>query len=120
EARGKWSQAVFQVDDSPRYEAIGAWRHEGGVSSWLSDETWRPLPRREFSVRDDYQVLVGSNRHTITPDGWVHEEDNLKVALDDNGDYAGEQAVLAREAGLNRYQLIDDHDWSAGDAYWER
>lgn len=120
EVRGKWSQAVFQVDDSPRYEAIGVWHHEGGVSSWLSDETWRPLPRREFSVRDDYQVLVGSNRHTITPDGWVHEEDNLKVVLDESGRYAPQQAVLAREAGLNRYQLIDDHDWSAGDAYWER
>ena len=26
-----------------------------------------PLPRREFSVRDDYDLLVGVNRHTITP-----------------------------------------------------
>jgi hypothetical protein len=28
-ARGAWSQAVFQVDDSPRYEALGRWHHDG-------------------------------------------------------------------------------------------
>ena len=30
-------------------------------------------------MRDDYQVLVGTNRHTITPDGWLQEENNLKL-----------------------------------------
>lgn len=118
DVRGKWSQAVFQVDDSPRYEAIGAWDHSGGVSRWLSEETWRPLPRREFSVRDDYDVLVGTNRHTIVPAGWIHEEDNLKVTLDGAGVFADETPVLAREAGLNRYERIVDYDWSAGDEYW--
>ena len=28
-------------------------------------DTWRPLPRREWSVRDDYQALIGTNRHTV-------------------------------------------------------
>ena len=32
-------------------------------------------------MRKDYDVLVGTNRHTITPHGWVQEENNLKVAL---------------------------------------
>ena len=50
--QGNWSQAVFQVDDSPRYESMGRWVHAKGFSSWMSQETWRPLPRREFSVRD--------------------------------------------------------------------
>lgn len=117
---GTWSQAVFQVDDSPRYESIGRWVHTGSFSTWESDTTWRPLPRREFSVRDDYQVLAGTNRHTITPSGWVQEEDNLKLVLDAQGEPREELPYLAREAGLARYELLRDFDVSAGDAYWER
>src|SRR5687768_15132237 len=78
--RRGWVQTVLQVDDSPRYAASGDWDHTRGVSTWISRETWRPLPRREFSVRKDYDVLVGTNRHTITPTGWVQEENNLKLA----------------------------------------
>ena len=40
-----WSQAVYQVDDSPRYESYGIWVHEDGVSRWVSKSTNRPLPR---------------------------------------------------------------------------
>ncbi len=119
EVRGTWSQAVYQVDDSPRYEAIGRWEHRGNHSSWLSGKTWRPLPRRESSVRDDYDVLAGTNRHTITPTGWVHEEDNLKLVLE-RGQPRETLPYLAREAGLNRYERTVGHDFSAGDAYWER
>jgi len=43
-------------------------------STWHSENTWWPLPRREFSVRNDYNVLSGSNRHTITPTGWVQND----------------------------------------------
>jgi len=113
ERRGAWVQSVLQVDDSPRYAARGRWRHEGGVSTWLSDETWRPLPRREFSVRKDYDVLVGTNRHTITPQGWVQEENNLKLALNP-------QRFLAREYGVARYERIRDYDFSAGETYYTR
>lgn len=120
EARGQWVQSVWQVDDSPRYSGLGRWQHFGNYSSWVSGEEWRPLPRREFSARDDYQVLVGTNRHTITPDGWIHEEQNLKVALAADGVPLADQPVLAREFGLNRYQRITDFDWSAGDRYVER
>lgn len=117
---GSWSQAVFQVDDSPRYESIGRWVHAGSFSAWESDTTWRPLPRREFSVRDDYQVLAGTNRHTITPSGWVQEEDNLKLVLGADGEPRDELPYLAREAGLARYELLSDFDVSAGDTYWAR
>ena len=113
---GKWSQAVFQVDDSPRYEAIGQWVHSVNYSSWESEQTRRPLPRREFSVRDDYDLLVGVNRHTITPTGWVHEEDNLKVAID----VTDNERNIAREAGFNRYERIIDHDFSPGHEYWSK
>jgi hypothetical protein len=111
--RGAWVQSVYQVDDSPRYAARGRWEHSEGMSTWLSDETWRPLPRREFSVRKDYQVLVGTNRHTITPEGWVQEENNLKLALDSN-------RYLAREYGVARYQRIRDYDFGPGERYYVR
>ena len=118
EVSGRWSQAVFQVDDSPRYESLGDWDHRSNYSAWTSDETWRPLPRRESSVRDDYHVLVGMNRHTVTPSGWVQEEDNLKVVLAADGTIAAGHGVLARELGINRYEAIVDFDFSASDVYW--
>ena len=118
--RGTWSQAVFQVDDSPRYQARGRWQHNGNHSTWTSDHTWRPLPRRESSVREDYHVLAGINRVSITPQGWIHEEDNLKMVLDADGQPATGSPYLAREAGLNRYRRIVDYDFSAGDDYWRR
>ena len=117
---GSWVQSVYQVDDSPRYAARGRWQHNDSYSTWVSDETWRPLPRREWSVRKDYQVLVGTNRHTITPDGWVQEENNLKLALDGKGKPRAEMPYLAREYGFARYQRIKDFDFSAGEEYFAR
>ena len=52
------------------------------------------------------------------PTGWVHEEDNLKTVLEAAGQVRAESPYLAREAGLNRYERILDHDFSAGDSYW--
>jgi len=112
ERRGAWVQSVLQVDDSPRYAARGRWQHAEGLSTWLSEETWRPLPRREFSVRKDYQVLVGSNRHSITPSGWLQEENNVKLAL------APERRILAREYGVARYERIRGYDFGAAERYF--
>ncbi|MEO0965121.1 MAG: DUF6607 family protein [Planctomycetota bacterium] len=116
EVEGTWTQAVYQVDDSPRYESVGKWTHVGDRSAWESGETWRPLPRREYTKRDDYQVLVAKNRHTITPSGWVHEQDNYKLVLDEDG---APERVVAHESGLNVYDKVDDVDFSAGRSYWE-
>ena len=116
---GAWTQTVYQVDDSPRYEAIGRWTHVPGVSYWQSDDRRRPLPRREFSIRDDYQALYGSHRITITPAGWTQEEDALKLVLDENNRPSTAQPYLAREAGLSRYDRLLDYDFSAGDDYWQ-
>ena len=124
--KGNWSQAVFQVDDSPRYESMGRWVHAKGFSSWMSQETWRPLPRREFSVRDDYDVLIGTNRHTITLNGWSQEEDNLKVVIGESGDSANggkllpDYEVRGREVGFNRYERIIDFDFQPAKRYWEK
>ena len=116
---GRWSQSVFQVDDSPRYASVGRWQHNDSFSTWISEETWRPLPRREYTVREDYQVLVGSNRHTITRSGWLQEENNLKVALDAQGQPRAELPAIAREYGVARYERIAGFDFSAGRAYFE-
>ncbi len=115
--RGRWAQIVYQVDDSPRYGGVAQWHHHGNYSTWEGGEEWRPLPRREWSVREDYQVLVGSNRHSITPTGWVHEQQNNKVALAGPGQLRGQNPVLAREFGYNRYERVLEVDFSAGDAY---
>ncbi len=101
EVAGKWTQAVFQVDDSPRYEVVGEWSHEGGMSVWKSDSSWRPLPRREFSVRDDYNVLQGTHEITLTPTGWVHVQNNQKLSLGDEGN-----RFVGQELGVNRYERI--------------
>ncbi|MEM8497807.1 MAG: DUF6607 family protein [Pseudomonadota bacterium] len=114
-AKGNWTQTVFQVDDSPRYEAYGRWVHTSNNSHWRSSLTARPLPRREFSVRSDYSVLEAVNRITITPTGWVMEEDNLKTKLLENG----HREYLAREAGITRYERIEDK-LEAGNNYWVR
>ncbi|HEX7812149.1 MAG TPA: DUF6607 family protein [Burkholderiales bacterium] len=116
---GSWVQSVYQVDDSPRYAARGRWQHSDSNSSWISDEIWRPLPRREWSVRKDYQVLAGTNRHTITPTGWVQEENNLKLALED-GKPRQTLPFIAREYGVARYERIKDYDFTAGKEYFER
>ncbi len=114
---GKWSQAVFQVDDSPRYESFGEWQHNGSFSSWISQTTRRPLPRREYSVRQDYTVLEGFNRHTITRHGWVQEEENWKLKLTEEGQPQQVEPYLAKEEGMARYQVLKDFDFSKGDEY---
>lgn len=114
--RGTWTQAVFQTTDAPRYEARGRWTHVGHQSSWESETTWRPLPRRERH-RDDYDVIACRNRHTLTPDGWVHEQDNRKLVVAETGSVLD---IVAHETGLNRYRRIDDDAVAAAAAYWSQ
>ncbi|WP_210417830.1 DUF6607 family protein [Bythopirellula goksoeyrii] len=118
EASGGWSQAVFQVDDSPRYEAFGRWEHEAGFSRWTSNDAWRPLPRREFSVRDDYNVLGGTQAITITPTGWVHFQDNCKLQVDSK---TNSPRSVACEIGINRYErILEPTIQKPADAYWAK
>ncbi|MDJ0837636.1 MAG: hypothetical protein QNK37_14065 [Acidobacteriota bacterium] len=115
EVKGKWTQRVYQVDDSPRYESIGAWTHIGNLSQWESALTRRPLPRREYTTRDDYNVMMAKNRHALTPTGWVHEQDNYKLHIDEDG---GEK-VIAREFGLNTYDHANEDKLSEAVAWWQ-
>jgi hypothetical protein len=118
--KGSWVQSVFQVDDSPRYAGVGRWRHSDSFSTWISGETWRPLPRREWSVRSDYQVLAGTNRHTVTQTGWLQEENNLKLALGADDGPRATLPYVAREYGVARYERIKDYDFGAGQEYFDR
>lgn len=111
-----WSQLVTQVDDSPRYESYGTWKHDGGYSRWESGTTPRPLPRREHIKRDDYQILLATNRHSLTPFGWAHEQDNVKQIIDENGEVAG---YIAREIGTNHYDRTGDADFTKARKYWK-
>lgn len=112
ERRGNWAQLVYQVDDSPRYAAVASWIHRNGVSAWTSPPTWRPLPRRERTKRDDYDVLISVNRHALTPDGWVHEQDNSKTFLRE------EPIVLARGIGVNTYRSSNAFNIQVAEQYW--
>jgi hypothetical protein len=120
ERRGAWLQSVYQVDESPRYASVGHWQHGASFSSWLSGDTWRPLPRREWSVRDDYHVLIGTNRHTVGPIGWLQEENNLKAVLDSGREIDAGQPYVGREYGVARYERILDFDFAAADRYYAR
>jgi hypothetical protein len=120
EGQGAWSQTVYQVDESPRYASIGRWTHTPSFSTWLSGETMRPLPRREWSVREDYQVLTGTNRHTINPTGWVQEENNLKTVLTEQRALDPARPYLAREYGVARYERIRGQEFAAADRYYEQ
>jgi hypothetical protein len=120
EGKGAWLQAVYQVDESPRYASVGRWEHTGSFSTWLSGETWRPLPRREWSVRNDYHALIGTNRHTIGPTGWVQEENNLKAVITDAYALDAKRPYLGREYGVARYERMKNADFAAADQYYER
>ncbi|MEM8827072.1 MAG: DUF6607 family protein, partial [Pseudomonadota bacterium] len=113
ERAGRWSQTVYQVDDAPRYAATGTWTYEDGIAEWTPAGEWRPLPRRDMTTRDDYHVVDAVNRHVITPDGWVHEQDNTKLILT-----SGDPQALVREVGVNTYRHDDGFDVSVATDYW--
>tara|TARA_R110000796_G_scaffold64101_5_gene148419 strand:+ start:1164 stop:2219 length:1056 start_codon:yes stop_codon:yes gene_type:complete len=113
ERAGAWSQTVYQVDDAPRYGAVGRWTHEDGVTQWEPPTEWRPLPRRDMTTRDDYHAVDAVNRHVLTPQGWVHEQDNSKLVL------SGEPQIIAREVGVNTYRRFDDYSIETAEAYWK-
>jgi hypothetical protein len=114
EQASAWTQCVYEVSDAPRYCGSGTWNHEYAVSTWTSDRSWRPLPRREYTKRDDYNALNVENRHTITPNGWTHEQDNTKTIRD------GRETVetIVREFGFNDYRSIEGFDFEPARVYW--
>ncbi len=114
--RGAWTQCVYEVSDAPRYCGTGRWTFQDGAPVWTSDAGFRPLPRREYSKRSDYNVLGVVNSHGILANGWTHGQDNTKLVRE------GETvtASLARERGHNIYRRIIGYNFKPGYEYWEK
>jgi hypothetical protein len=114
EVKGQWTQKVYQVDDSPRYEGSGSWIHKDGKTFWEST-SYAPLPRREFTQRNDYNILIRNNRHEITKYGWLHLQDNDKIVRDEKGsDY-----LLAQEKGIDTYTKLADNKCELAQKWWK-
>lgn len=113
DAKGTWTQKVFQVDDSPRYEGYGTWVHVDGKNYWESTAD-APLPRRELTVRQDYNVTRRHSRMEITENGWNLEQDNEKIYRDENG----EDLLISWEKGHEIFTR-GDYDCDAGIDWWK-
>lgn len=113
EIPGTWTQLVYEVNDGPRYSGSAKWNHKHGISTWTG-HSWRPLPRREYTSRSDYQLINADNRHTIIPQGWTHEQDNAKVVRSEED----KDDVLVREFGFNDYRRIGGYDFGPALSYW--
>lgn len=114
--RGAWSQTVWQTDDSPRYGGVGRWSYDNGMAEWTSGPTWRPLARRDATRNPVYDRYLGANRHALTPSGWVHIQDNMKLGTGQGDD--GELVAYVQEDVVNTYRRFDDYDPAPGDTYW--
>lgn len=113
--KGQWTQKVFQVDDSPRYEGSASWVHVDGRSYW-ENTTDAPLPRREYTTRSDYNVTIRTNRHEIVSNGWIHDQDNDKVIREDGK----KDILLAQEKGYNTYVKVANSKCKAAQDYWAK
>lgn len=114
EVRGQWTQKVYQVDDSPRYEGSATWVHVDGKSFW-ENTTTAPLPRREYTQRSDYNVTIRGNRVELTEDGWVHDQDNQKIYRE----HGAEDIHIADEKGYNTYVKLEDSKCQAAINWWK-
>ena len=112
---GRWSQTVYQVDDSPRYAGWGRWETEAGLRRWRSNATWRPLARRDAVRKPVYDRYYAINRHQPAPAGWVHWQDNVKMGMVD-----GKLVPIVQETVLNTYTRFDGFDVKAADDYWAK
>lgn len=118
QAKGTWTQKVFQVDDSPRYESYGTWVHVDGRHFWEARAD-SPLPRREFSKRSDYNVMNRFSHYELMDDGWVYEQDNEKIIRE-----SGMDKLLCKEKGIERF-TTGNYDcqpaidwWNKNEHYW--
>ena len=114
EVKGQWTQKVFQVDDSPRYEGTSSWVHIDGKSFW-ENTSYAPLPRREYTKRNDYNIMIRGNRHEIVNYGWIHDQDNKKVIRDNK---QNKEYKIAAEKGFNKYVKVDDSKCIEAAEWW--
>jgi hypothetical protein len=113
--KGRWSQTVWQTDDSPRYGGFGEWETQGGIPRWRSGWTWRPLARRDAVRKPVYDRYYAINRHSPSPGGWIHWQDNMKMGMKD-----GKLVPYVQEMTLNTYTKFDGFDAKRADDYWAK
>ena len=114
QVKGKWTQTVWEVADEPRYQGLSQFINLDGKIIWQNTAD-APLPRREYSVRNDYNILRRTNRLNITDSGYLHEQDNQKIIRQ-----AGTDQLLVEEKGHNRYKRIADQECAVAKEYWEK
>lgn len=112
--KGKWTQSIWEVSDEPRYQGTSEWINANGQKYWLNS-TDAPLPRREYSVRSDYNLLNRTNRLIITDSGYRHEQDNRKIIKEN-----GTEKLLVEEKGLNTYVRTSEATCNAAKLWWEK
>lgn len=113
---GRWSQTVYQVDDSPRYAGWGEWQDSQGIRRWRSNWTWRPLARRDAVRSPIFDRYAAINRHQLTPTGWIHWQDNTKMMPDAASE--GALKPVVQEYVLNTYEKFGGYNIAAADQYW--
>lgn len=113
QVKGKWTQTVWEVADEPRYQGLSQFVEMDGRIIWQST-TDAPLPRREYTVRNDYNILQRTNRLNIVDGGYLHEQDNRKIIRSN-----GTDQLLVEEKGHNNYKKIEEKECEAARQYWE-
>lgn len=111
QAKGTWTQKVYQVDDSPRYQGLGTWVFVDGKRYWESTAD-APLPRRQEN-RTDYNVLIRKSRIELTDTGWKMDQDNQKVFRNESG----EDQLIVWEKGFE-VQNRGDYNIQPALDYW--
>jgi len=112
--KGQWTQKVYQVDDSPRYSGSATWVYVDGKRYW-KNKIDAPLPRREYSKRNDYNIMSRGNTVQLTNYGWLHEQDNDKIIREQDKD----DELLAQEKGYNTYEKVANGKCKVAQNWWK-
>lgn len=87
---------------------------------WRSNWTWRPLARRDAVRHPAYDRYLSINRHSPSPAGWIHWQDNIKMGPEPvtNGKTA-KIVPFVQESVLNTYSRDTAFNAAPADAYWQ-
>lgn len=106
----EWTQVVRGVADNPRYGCSAPWSFDD-ETAWEC-QTWAAKPRRDKD-REDYNVLNRTNTHRILTGGWIHEQRNTKIRVENN-----EVTPIVTEVGNNTYDRIDESECDEALQWW--
>ena len=131
--KGAWTQRVFQVDDSPRYECTAKWTHVKKSRMKRERHFWKceglaALPRREKTVKrlsptgierknkSQYNLLLRRNVIENLEFGWVHRQLNDKIYKSPKEI----QTTVGTEIGYNTYKKIEQDLCNPAKDWWEK